>query len=115
MRERCWRYNWVIDLDIKGFFNNLDHDLLKLALEKHIPEKWEILYIVRWLKALVQQPDRRLIKQVKGTPRGGVISPLLENLYLHYAMDEWLRIKYPHTPFERYADDRAQRMREAPD
>jgi len=105
VRERCWRYDWVIDLDIKGFFNNLDHDLLKLALKKHKPEKWEMLYIERWLKASVQQPDGRLIERVKGTPQGGVISPLLANLYLHYAMDEWLRIKYPHVPFERYADD----------
>lgn len=104
-RERCWRYNWVIDLDIKGFFDNLNHDLLKLALEKHNPEKWVMLYIERWLKAPVQQPDGSLNERTKGTPQGGVVSPLLANLYLHYAMDEWLRIKYPYAPFERYADD----------
>jgi RNA-directed DNA polymerase len=105
VRERCWRYNWVIDLDIKGFFDNLDHDLLKLALQKHNPEKWVMLYIERWLKAPVQQPDGNLNERIKGTPQGGVISPLLANLYLHYAMDEWLRIKHPYALFERYADD----------
>ena len=105
VRERCWRYNWVIDLDIKGFFDNLNHDLLKLALEKHRPEKWVMLYIGRWLKAPVQQLDGSLNERTKGTPQGGVISPLLANLYLHYAMDEWLRVKHPDTPFERYADD----------
>ena len=105
VRERCWRYNWVIDLDIKGFFNNLDHDLLKLALQKHNPERWEMLYIERWLKAPVQQPDGREIGRIKGTPQGGVISPLLANLYLHYSMDEWFRINYPNAPFARYADD----------
>jgi len=105
VRERCWRYNWVIDLDIKGFFNNLDHDLLKLALQRHNPERWEMFYIDRWLKAPVQQLDGSLAKRSKGTPQGGVISPLLANLYLHYAMDEWMRIKYPNAPFARYADD----------
>lgn len=104
-RERCWRYNWVIDLDIKGFFDNLNHDLLKLALEKHQPGKWVMLYIDRWLKAPVQNPDGSIGERDKGTPQGGVISPLLANLYLHYAMDEWLRIHYPQNPFERYADD----------
>jgi RNA-directed DNA polymerase len=104
-RERCWRYNWVIDLDIKGFFDNLNHDLLRLALQKHSPEKWVMLYIERWLKAPVQQTDGSLIERTKGTPQGGVISPLLANLYLHYAQDEWLRINHPNTPFERYADD----------
>lgn len=104
-RERCWRYNWVIDLDIKGFFDNLNHDLLRLALQKHSPEKWVMLYIERWLKAPMQQTDGSLIERTKGTPQGGVISPLLANLYLHYAQDEWLRINHPNTPFERYADD----------
>ena len=105
VRERCWRYNWVIDLDIKGFFDNLNHDLLQLALQKHTKNKLVMLYVARWLKAPVQQPDGRLMERLKGTPQGGVISPLLANLYLHYSIDEWLRIKYPNTPFERYADD----------
>ena len=80
-RERCWRYNWVIDLDIKGFFDNLNHDLLKLALQKFNPENWVMLYIGRWLKAPVQQPDGSLTKRDKGTPQGGVISPLLANFF----------------------------------
>lgn len=105
VRERCWRYNWVIDLDIKGFFDNLNHDLLQRALQRHTRNKWVLLYIARWIKAPVQQPDGRLMERLKGTPQGGVISPLLANLYLHYAMDEWLRIEHPNTPFERYADD----------
>jgi RNA-directed DNA polymerase len=81
VRERCWRYDWVIDLDIKGFFNNLDHDLLKLALKKHKPEKWEMLYIERWLKASVQQPDGRLIERVKGSNKSfiGKLVPALCN------------------------------------
>jgi RNA-directed DNA polymerase len=79
--------------------------LLRLALQKHAPEKWVMLYIERWLKAPMQQPDGRLVEREKGTPQGGVISPLLANLYLHYAMDEWLRRNFPQNPFERYADD----------
>jgi RNA-directed DNA polymerase len=105
VRERCWRYNWVIDLDIKGFFDNLNHDMLQQALQRHTKNKWVLLYIARWLKAPVQWPDGKLMKRDKGTPQGGVISPLLANLYLHYAMDAWLRIKYPKAPFVRYADD----------
>ncbi|MEA1981397.1 MAG: group II intron reverse transcriptase/maturase [candidate division Zixibacteria bacterium] len=104
-RERCWRYDWVIDLDIKGFFDNLRHDLLLKALQKHTKNRWVLLYIQRWLIAPLQQKDGTLISRDKGTPQGSVISPLLANLYLHYAMDEWLRIHYPKTPFERYADD----------
>jgi RNA-directed DNA polymerase len=104
-RERCWRYDWVIDLDIKGFFDNLRHDLLLKALQKHTTNKWVLLYIGRWLIAPVQQKDGTLTSRDKGTPQGSVISPLLANLYLHYAMDEWLRRNYPKIPFERYADD----------
>ncbi|KKL95302.1 hypothetical protein LCGC14_1856000 [marine sediment metagenome] len=104
-RERCWRYDWVIDLDIKGFFDNLRHDLLLKALQKHTTNKWVLLYIGRWLIAPLQQKDGTLTSRDKGTPQGSVISPLLANLYLHYAMDEWLRRNYPKTPFERYADD----------
>lgn len=104
-RKRCWRYDWVIDLDIKGFFDNLNHDLLMLALEKHTQDKWVKLYIKRWLKAPMQLRDGSLVKREKGTPQGGVISPLLANLYLHYSMDEWLRIYFPNNSFERYADD----------
>lgn len=104
-RQRCWRYDWVLDLDIKGFFDNIAHDLLMKAVRKHTDCKWVLLYIERWLKAAVQQEDGTLTERTKGTPQGAVISPLLANLFLHYCMDEWLRIKYPQCPFERYADD----------
>jgi RNA-directed DNA polymerase len=104
-RDRCWRYDWVVDLDIKGFFDNLDHELLMRAVRKHAREQWVVLYIERWLKAPVQEEDGQLVQREKGTPQGGVISPLLANLFLHYAFDEWLKRRYPHLPFERYADD----------
>lgn len=104
-RQRCWRCDWVVDLDIKGFFDNIPHDLLMKAVRKHTDCKWVLLYIERWLKAAVQQEDGTLTERTKGTPQGAVISPLLANLFLHYCMDEWLRIKYPQCPFERYADD----------
>lgn len=104
-RQRCWRCDWVLDLDIKGFFDNIPHDLLMKAVRKHADCKWVLLYIERWLKAAVQQEDGTLTERTKGTPQGAVISPLLANLFLHYCMDEWLRIKYPQCPFERYADD----------
>lgn len=104
-RERCWRLNWVIDLDIKGFFDNLPHDLMMKALQRHTDSVWILLYVQRWLKAPVQKTDGTKSDRDKGTPQGGVISPLLANLFLHYAMDEWLRRNYPHIVFERYADD----------
>jgi RNA-directed DNA polymerase len=104
-RQRCWRNDWVIDLDIKGFFDNIDHELLMRAVRKHAKDKWVVLYIERWLKAPVQEEDGLLVPREKGTPQGGVISPLLANLFLHYAFDEWMRRSYPHLPFERYADD----------
>ena len=83
-RERCWRYAGVIDLDIKGFFDNLDQKLLLRAVKKHSPERWIVLYIERWLKVPVQEEDGRLVPREKGTPQGGVASPLLANLFLHY-------------------------------
>lgn len=104
-RQRCWRYNWVLDLDIKGFFDNIDHDLLMRTVRKHTDCKWVILYIERWLKAPVQLEDGNLIHRDKGTPQGGVISPLLANLFLHYAFDMWMKRQHPQIPFERYADD----------
>jgi RNA-directed DNA polymerase len=103
-RQRCWRSDWIVDLDIKGFFDNIPHDLLIRAVQKHAKEKWVVLYIERWLKAPVQE-DGQLIPREKGTPQGGVISPLLANLFLHYAFDRWMAEKYPRAPFERFADD----------
>jgi RNA-directed DNA polymerase len=106
VRENCWKYDWVIDLDIKGFFDNIDHELLMKALEKHTGEKWVKMYITRWLNAPVERTDGTLIeKQGKGTPQGGVISPLLANLFLHYVLDMWLTKHYTGCPFVRYADD----------
>lgn len=103
--ENCRNYAWVIDLDIKGFFDNIDHELLEKALARHA-NKWEIMYIRRWLEAPVQKSDGTIErKQGKGTPQGGVISPLLANLFLHYAFDEWMRINHSGNTFERYADD----------
>ena len=104
-RKRCWRYDWVLDLDIKGFFDNLDHDLLMRAVCKHTDCSWMLLYIERWHKAPAQLADGTLVPRQKGTPQGGVISPLLANLFLHYAFDEWMRRTYPQNPFARYADD----------
>ncbi len=110
-RQRCWRYDWVIDLDIKGFFDNLNHDLVMRAVRKHTDCKWILLYIERWLKAPAQMEDGTLVNRDKGTPQGGVASPLLANLFLHYAFDEWMKSNYPTFPFERYADDGTPRRR----
>ncbi|MEW6352588.1 MAG: group II intron reverse transcriptase/maturase [Thermodesulfobacteriota bacterium] len=104
-RERCWRSDWVVDLDIKGFFDNIDHNLLMRAVRHHTREKWVLLYLERWLTAPVQLPDGTLQERTKGTPQGGVVSPLLANLFLHYTFDAWMQRHYPHIPFERYADD----------
>lgn len=106
VRENCRKTDWVIDLDIKGFFDNIDHNKLMLAVEKHVPEKWCIMYILRWLQMPVLTKSGELIlKQGKGTPQGGVISPLLANLFLHYAMDMWLEQTHPTVSYVRYADD----------
>ena len=108
-RKRCWRYDWVVDLDIKGFFDSLDHELMMRAVQKHTSQKWVLLYIERWLKAPVQFQDGSIVERTQGAPQGGVISPLLANLFLHYAFDMWLQRNYPKNPFERYADDSAPR------
>jgi RNA-directed DNA polymerase len=106
VRQNCRKTDWIIDLDIKGFFDNIDHDRLILAVQKHVPEKWCLLYIQRWLTMPVQTKSGELIqKQGKGTPQGGVISPLLANLFLHYVMDKWLEQNHPKVEFVRYADD----------
>jgi RNA-directed DNA polymerase len=104
-RKRCWKYDWVLDLDIKGFFDNIPHELLMRAVRKHAPEKWVVLYVERWLKAPAQNEQGQLTTREKGTPQGGVASPLLANLFLHYGFDAWMARKYPSIPFERYADD----------
>ena len=88
-RKRCWQYDWVLDMDIKGFFDNIDHELLMRAVCKHTDCRWIRLYIQRWLKAPVQMPDGSLVDPGKGTPQGGVISPLLANIFLHHVLDDW--------------------------
>lgn len=121
-RERCWRRNWVLDLDIKGFFDNIPHDLMMQAVRHHTKEGWVLLYVERWLRVPVQMPDGSVQAREKGTPQGGVISPLLANLFLHYTFDLWMTRNYPTVPFERYADDgichcqtreEAERLKEA--
>jgi len=104
-RERCWRYNWVLDLDIKAFFDTIDWELMMKAVRAHTGEKWVLLYIERWLKAPVQLADGTQRFPEMGTPQGGSISPLLANLFLHYAFDQWMVRNFPDVPFERYADD----------
>lgn len=104
-RERCRKYNWVLEFDIKGLFDNINHELLMKAVKKHTTEKWIILYIERWLKAPFQNADGMLEERTKGTPQGGVVSPVLANLFLHYVFDKWMEIYYPQIPFCRYADD----------
>ena len=104
-RQRCWRHDWVLDMDIKGFFDTIDHGLLLRAVRHHTDCRWVLLYIERWLKAPVMMADGSLVSQERGTPQGGVISPLLANLFLHYAFDKWMDRENPQVPFERYADD----------
>jgi RNA-directed DNA polymerase len=103
-RERCWKYKWLLEYDIKGMFDNINHEKLMKAVKRHIKEKWVLLYIERWLKAPIQHKNR-LEERAKGVPQGGVISPLLSNLFMHYAVDEWMRIKHSNVPWARYADD----------
>jgi RNA-directed DNA polymerase len=104
-KMNCRTYDMVIDLDIKGFFDELDHELLLLALQKHTKEKWVLMYVQRWLTAKVQKHDGKQQARTVGTPQGGVISPLLSNLFLHYCFDKWMEINFPKLQFERYADD----------
>jgi RNA-directed DNA polymerase len=103
-RKRCWEYKWLLEYDIKGLFDNINHEKLMKAVKGHVKEKWALLYIERWLNAPIQYKDR-LEKRTRGTPQGGVISPLLSNLFMHYAVDEWMKRNYPSIPWARYADD----------
>lgn len=103
-RKRCWKYDWAIDIDVRGFFDNLDHELTMKAVRHHTAEPWVILYIDRWLKAPLQTAEG-LRTRSKGTPQGGVISPLLANIFMHHAFDDWMRRHHGDVPFERYADD----------
>ena len=104
-RQRCWRSDWVLDLDIKSFFDSIDRDKLMTAVRKHTDCQWVLLYIGRWLEAPMQMADGSLVARERGTPQGGVISPLLANLFLHYAFDVWMCRNHPDIAFERHADD----------
>jgi RNA-directed DNA polymerase len=104
-REWCWRTDWVLDLDIKAFFDTIDHELMMEAVRFHTPPRWVELYIQRWLAAPAQDDQGVIYQRDKGTPQGGVISPLLANLYLHWAFDMWMKREHPDIGFERYADD----------
>jgi RNA-directed DNA polymerase len=94
-RQRCWNNNWVLEFDIKGLFDNIPHDLLLKAVDKHTSNPWHKLYIERWLTAPMQRSNGEIIERKMGTPQGGVISPILANLFLHYAFDKWLQKHYP--------------------
>jgi RNA-directed DNA polymerase len=104
-RQRCWRHAWVLDLDIRAYFDSIPHELLMKAVRKHTDCAWVLLYIERWLKAPVQLEDGTLEPREKGTPQGSVVSPLLANLFLHWTFDRWMAKHHPNTPFERFADD----------
>ena len=104
-QANCMQKAWVLDVDIKGFFDNISHSIMMELLRQHTPEKWVLMYVERWLKAGVEQEDGSITARTKGTPQGGVISPLLANVYLHHAFDKWMDEAQPQCPFERYADD----------
>lgn len=104
-RQRCWKYDWVIEFDIKGLFDNIDHQLLMKAIQRHIHTKWVILYIERSLKTPMTMPDGTTMERIRGTPQGGVISAILSNLFMHYAFDHWMVKALPENPWARYADD----------
>src|ERR1700728_5339454 len=103
-RQRCWKYDWVLEFDIKGLFDNIDHVLLLKAVRKHVTCDWALLYIERWLTAPMEQKGVRM-ERTRGTPQGGVISPILANLFLHYTFDLWMKRPYPNLLSRRYADD----------
>jgi RNA-directed DNA polymerase len=104
-RQRCWRADWVIDLDIRAFFDTVPHDLVLKAVAHHTDQRWILLYVQRWLQAPLQQRDGTLVTRDRGTPQGSAISPLLANLFMHYAFDAWMVRGFPAVQFERYCDD----------
>ncbi|MGZ5137836.1 MAG: group II intron reverse transcriptase/maturase [Burkholderiales bacterium] len=104
-RERCWKYDWVLEFDIKGLFDNIDHTLLMRAVRKHVTCSWALLYIERWLKAPMVDEAGEKIERSRGTPQGGVVSPILSNTFLHYAFDLWMTRTHPDLLWCRYADD----------
>jgi RNA-directed DNA polymerase len=114
-RRRCWKYDWAIDLDVQAFFDSVDHDLMIKAVEANTDLPWVVLYVRRWLAAPMQHPDGTLQQRDRGTPQGSAVSPVLANLFLHYAFDAWMARRFPTIQFERYADDGVPRtLREVP-
>jgi RNA-directed DNA polymerase len=104
-RKRCWTHDWILEFDIKGLFDNISHSLLLKAVRKHVRDEWAILYIERWLTAPMQLEDGTRLERDRGTPQGGVVSPVLANLFMHYVFDAWMQREYPALPWCRYADD----------
>jgi RNA-directed DNA polymerase len=104
-RRRCWTYAWALDMDIRQFFDTIPHDLLMKAIERHINERWILLYISRWLVVPYEKSTGERIERTAGVAQGSVIGPVLANLFLHYVFDKWMEKNYPSVPFERYADD----------
>ena len=104
-RKRCWEKDWVVDFDIRAFFDSVPHDLLLKAVAYHTDGRWVLLFISRWLRAPMQMPDGTMVAREKGTPQGSPISPILANLFMHYAFDRWMDREFPGSHFERYADD----------
>lgn len=104
-RERCWKKDWVLDLDVQKFFDSVDHDLMVKAVEVNTDQKWVVLYVKRWLKAPLQLSDGTVVERDRGTPQGSAVSPVLANLFMHYAFDSWLEREFPTVEFERFADD----------
>jgi RNA-directed DNA polymerase len=103
-RQRCWKRDWVLDLDVAKFFDSVDHDLMVKAVEANTDQKWVVLYVKRWLKAPIRMPDGRRVERDRGTPQGSAVSPVLANLYMHYAFDTWSEREWPTVQFERFAD-----------
>jgi group II intron reverse transcriptase/maturase len=110
-RERCWRYDWVVDLDVKAFFDTVPWDLMLKAVAHHTDQKWILLYVERCLKSPMLRASGTLAERTRGTPQGGPLSPLLANLFLHWGLDSWMTREFPGVPFERFADDGAPRAR----
>lgn len=103
-RQRCWRYDWVLDMDISKFFDTIDHELLMRAVKRHVTEKWILLYIERWLKVPYETDKGERVERTMGVPQGSVVGPVLANLFMHYVFDKWMQIHYPQISFERYAE-----------
>jgi RNA-directed DNA polymerase len=104
-RQRCWEHDWVVEFDVQKAFDELDHELMDKAVRKHVKEEWALLYIERWMKVPSVTAEGAILPRDKGVPQGGVVSPLLMNLFMHYAFDKWMRRRFAQLPFARFADD----------